>query len=80
MKNEKTMHLYILNGVLCDYTPGMAVIAAESLDQARELFLDEFGSGFGDRHLTEFNEAKVTVINSVGLDEAGIVDYVYGGG
>ena len=72
------MHLYILNGVLCDWTPGMAVIAAESLDQARELFLAELGDS--SYAANEFNEAKVTVINSVGLDEAGIVDYVYGGG
>lgn len=28
----------------------------------------------------EFNNAKVTIIESVGLDEAGIVEYVYGGG
>ena len=71
------MHLYILNNVLSDYTSGMAVIAAENMDQCRELFIKEFG----DYHADEFDKcAKFTVIESVGLDEAGIVEYVYGGG
>ena len=71
------MHLYILKEVLSDYTSGMAVIAAENKDQCRELFIKEFG----EYYAKEFdNYAEFTIIESVGLDEAGIVDYVYGGG
>ena len=82
------MQLYILKEVLYDYTDGMAVIAAESMPQCEQIFMEEFGY-FTDRNgervkdekvQKEFNNAKVTVIESVGLDEAGIVEYVYGGG
>lgn len=37
------LNLYIINDVLCDYTPGMVVIAAESLEKCREIFEDRFG-------------------------------------
>jgi len=71
------MKLFIVNQVLSDYTSGMVVIAAETKDQCRELFIKEFG----DYYAKEFDEYGVfTVIESVGLDEAGIVEYVYGGG
>ncbi|UYA57604.1 hypothetical protein SCREM1_147 [Synechococcus phage S-CREM1] len=71
------MKLFIINQVLSDYTSGMVVIAAESKDQCRELFIKEFG----DYYAKEFDEYGVfTIIESVGLDEAGIVEYVYGGG
>ena len=71
------MKLFIINNVLSDWTSGMAVIAAESKDQCRELFIKEVG----EYYAKEFDEyARFTVIESVGLDEAGIVDYVYGGG
>lgn len=82
------MKLYILKEVLYDYTDGMAVIAAESMPQCEQIFMKEFGY-FTDcngervkdeKVQKEFNNAKVTVIESVGLDEAGIVEYVYGGG
>jgi hypothetical protein len=82
------MQLYILKEVLYDYTDGMAVIAAESMPQCEQIFMEEFGY-FTDRNgervkdekvQKEFNNAKVTIIESVGLDEAGIVEYVYGGG
>jgi hypothetical protein len=70
------MKLFIINNVLSDYTSGMVVIAAESKEQCRELFIKEFS----DFHANEFDQyATFTVIESVGLDDAGIVDYVYGG-
>jgi hypothetical protein len=74
--STEIMKLYILKEVLYDYTDGMCVIAAENMNQCRELFIEEFG----EYHAEEFNNAKVTIIESVGLDEAGIVEYVYGGG
>ena len=71
------MKLFILNNVLSDYTSGMAVIAAESKEQCRELFIKEFS----EYHAVEFDKyAKFTVIESVGVEEAGIIEYVYGGG
>lgn len=71
------MKLFIINNVLSDYTSGMAVIAAETKDQCRELFIKEFS----EYHAVEFDKyATFTVIESVGLDEAGVVEYVYGGG
>jgi hypothetical protein len=70
------MNLYIINEILCDWTSGMVVIAAESKEQCRELFIKEFGN-YGakdfDSELTKF-----TVIEGVN-HPAGIVDYVYGG-
>ena len=88
MTTTETMKLYILNEVLYDYTDGMCVIAAESMPQCEQIFMEEFGY-FTDRNgeriknervQNEFNSAKVTIIESVGLEEAGIVSYVYGGG
>lgn len=81
------MKLYILKEVLYDYTPGMCIIAAESISQCEQIFMEEFGYYYADGEKVrdeqvqkEFNNAKVTIIESVGLDEAGIVEYVYGGG
>ncbi len=55
----------------------MVVIAAESKEQCRELFIKEFS----EYHADDFDKyGTFTVIESVGLDDAGIVDYVYGGG
>ena len=55
----------------------MVVIAAESKEQCRELFTKEFS---GEYHADEFDRfANFTVIEGVNHD-AGIVDYVYGGG
>lgn len=70
------MNLYILENVLSDYTSGMCVIAAESKEQCRELFMKEFewhAKDYDSEH-TEF-----TVIEGVN-HPAGVVSYVYGGG
>ena len=88
MTNTQTMKLYILKEVLYDYTDGMAVIAAESMSQCEQLFMEKFGyftNCNGERVKDEkvqkeFNNAQVTVIESVGIDSAGVVEYVYGGG
>ena len=69
------MNLYIINNILSDWTSGMVVIAAESKEQCREIFIKEF-----DWYENEFDKyATFTVIEDVKHD-AGIVDYVYGGG
>ena len=75
------MKLYILKEVLYDYTDGMCIIAAESMPQCEQIFMEEFGNYYNKEKLQkEFNNAQVTIIESVGLDEAGSVEYVYGGG
>jgi hypothetical protein len=71
----KQMNLYIINEVLCDWTSGMVVIAAESKEQCRELFIEKFGK----YHADDFDTAKFTVIEGVN-HPAGIVSFVYGGG
>jgi len=69
------MKLFIINEVLFDYTSGMAVIAAESKEQCREIFIKEF-----EYHAKEFDTcAEFTVIEDVKV-AAGVVQYVYGGG
>jgi len=73
------MNLYILEGVLADYTGGMAVIAAPTLERCWELFTLKFGY-FGDsldRQKLSCDDIKV--IEGVNRAE-GVVSYMYGGG
>ena len=74
------MNLFIIKEVLYDYTEGMVVIAAETLERARELFVAGFDS---ERQAEEFDEAiergAYKTLQVVGQPE-GIVSYVYGGG
>ena len=71
------MNLYIINEILSDYTSGMCVIAAESKEQCRELFIKEFGEWYAKDYDSEHTE--FTVIEGVN-HPAGVVSYVYGGG
>jgi hypothetical protein len=74
------MNLYIISEVLSDYTSGMVVIAAESLDRCRALVQAQWSS---DSILKEFDAAikdgeyKVLEVQN---QEEGIVSYVFGGG
>lgn len=83
-ENGNAMNLYILNDVLHDYTAGMAVIAAESMEQCKELFMEEFCYSSAPDYVKgqyeeDFNTADVKVIEGVN-HVAGVVSYVYGGG
>ena len=75
------MLLYIINEVLWDYNPGMAIIAAEDINQAREIYNREFHDPLGD-----FDKAisggnyKVLHLDSRVHTEPGLIDYVSGGG
>ena len=80
----KIMNLYILNDVLYDYTPGMCVIAAESKEDCKQIFMEEFGHPddsdyLKECHQKEFDDATIKVIESVN-HPAGVVAYEYGGG
>jgi len=75
------INLYIINEVLYDYTAGMVVIAAASLERARELFAADFECSSSS--LDEFDSAIASgaykTLQVVGQPE-GVVSYVYGGG
>ena len=78
------MNLYILNDVLYDYTPGMCVIAAESLEQCNQIFIERFGDSDyaktrNEKLQKDFDTAQIKVIENVN-HPAGVVSYVYGGG
>lgn len=78
------MNLYIINEVLCDYTCGMCVIAAESLPRCEQIFMEEFAPGenayFKECYQKKFNEAPIKVIENVPYEKEEVVSYVYGGG
>ena len=78
-------NLYIINEVLFDdFTPGMAVVAAPSLERLREVFIEKFvDDKFDEKYMIpEYDKAiekgKFTVIENVNHPE-GVISYVYGG-
>ena len=78
--NHLDINLYIITEVLYDYTDGMVVIAAESLEIAGSLFANEWPDA---RLIEEFDAAIANgaykTLQVVGQSE-GVVSYVYGGG
>ena len=74
-----TMKLYIINEVLSDYTPGMAVIAAPSLERCKEIFAEEFKFDDMGEFDSAIEDGDYKVIENVNHDE-GVVSHVYGGG
>jgi len=79
------MKLFIITDVLSDYTSGMVAIKAESLEQAREFFVDgkstwtqsvieEFDDAIKNGCYTEFDLADTDT------KELGVLVEVYGGG
>jgi hypothetical protein len=79
MENLNVMNnLYILEGVLADYTGGMAVIAAPSLERAWEVFAEQFPFSI-DLVIEKQNCEDIKVIEGVNHAE-GVVSYMYGGG
>ena len=73
------MKLYIINEVLSDYTPGMAVIAAPSLERCKEIFAEEFKFDDMGEFDSAIEDGDYKVIENVNHDE-GVVSHVYGGG
>ena len=78
-------NLYIIEEVLSDYTSGMAIIAAPSLERCKELFIEEFVDDSYDetKFVPEFDSAITDGAYKVieGVDHIeGVVSYVYGGG
>ncbi len=71
-------NLYIIEEVLYDYTPGMAVIAAPSLERCREIFAEEFNKRRVDEFDSAITDGDYKVIENVNHAE-GVVSYVVGG-
>ena len=71
-------NLYIIQEVLSDYTAGMVVIAAPSLERCKELFIEEFEHAI-DEFDSAIEDGDYKVIEGVDHIE-GVVSYVYGGG
>ena len=78
--HKSTMNnLYIINEVLSDYTPGMAVISAPSLERCREIFEEEFEFALMGEYNSAIEDGEYKVIEGVNQEE-GVISYVFGGG
>ena len=73
------MNLYIINEVLSDYTPGMAVVAAPSLERCREVFENGIEFALMGEFDSAIEDGDYKVIEGVDHNE-GVVSYVFGGG
>ena len=76
------MKMFVFEGVLADYTDGMAMIAAKNLDQAQQLAFEQFGY---QKSIEEFLAKEPGVFKPAGEyplrgGSAGVLHYVYGGG
>lgn len=79
------MKLYLINEVLYDYTAGMVAIAAENLDQCRNIFEEQFAMSSDTKgRLNEFDAAVENgycqELEVKSDTQPGVVTYVYGGG
>ena len=79
------MKLYLINEVLYDYTAGMVAIAAENLEQCRDIFEQQFAKGsLSQIQLNEFDSAiengYYQELEVKSDTQPGVVSYVYGGG
>ena len=72
-------NLYIINEVLSDYTPGMVVISAPSLERCREVFEKEIEFALMGEFDSAIEDGDYKVIEGVNQEE-GVISYVYGGG
>ncbi len=85
------MNLYTIEDVLTNYTSGVVVTAAPTLERCREIFSNEFKGWYGltkpsnfciEQFLGEFDSAvsgkKFVTIEEINYPE-GVVSYVYGG-
>jgi hypothetical protein len=80
------MNLYVFEDVLTDYTSGMVLITAESLDEAQQIAYDEFKRNYREEDLESFliresGFAEPTASYLVGSEKvSGVRHVVYGGG
>lgn len=77
------MNLYIITDVLCDYTCGMCIIAAESMPRCEQIFIEEFAGNndyVKESMQKDFNTSAIKVIENVPYEKEEVISYVYGGG
>ena len=78
MKNN----IYVLNGVLSDYSQGMAVICAQNLTRCREIYRDNFVIGRGTGMYLEQYDRSIEigafrVIEDATDQPEGVISCVY---
>jgi hypothetical protein len=74
------MKLYLINEVLYDYTAGMVAIAAENLEQCRNIFEEQFAMGSLNEFDTAIQNGYYQELEVKSDTQPGVVTYVYGGG
>lgn len=79
------MKMFVFEGVLTDWTSGMAVIAAKSLEHAQQLAFAEFGLDYKNETLADFLKREDGFMEATWYPlgkgvEAGVLHHVYGGG
>jgi hypothetical protein len=74
------MKLYLINEVLYDYTAGMVAIAAENLEQCRNIFEEQFAMGSLNEFDTAIQNGYYQELEVKSDTQSGVVTYVYGGG
>lgn len=76
------MKIYVFTNVLADYASGIAIIAAESLEQAQQLAFYKFAEGPGSMEYFFSCEPGFKVADAIyettSVTEAKILHYVYG--
>ena len=80
------MKMFVFEDVLYDYTSGMALVVAGSLEEAQRLAFEEFRWSWDKKETLEtflvreagFTEA--TAVYEVGDVSPGVKQHVYGGG
>ena len=77
------LKMFVFEEVLQDYTDGMAMVVAETLEEAQAFAFQEFA--WGGLSMAEFMErgswAEPTGVYPLGEDVAkGVAHHVYGGG
>jgi hypothetical protein len=78
------MKLFVFENVLWDYTSGMAIIAAESLEQAQKIAYDVFYMSWQQKTFEEWIESSgfhtcAGEYEVIGDMKAGVKHSVYGG-
>lgn len=79
-KQGKKMNLYVFENVLTNYTSGMVVVAAESVEEAIRLSFKELGYGNMEEWVEDqFDHEPTAVYPLPSGHRAGVLHHVFGG-
>lgn len=74
------MNLYVFEDVLTNYTSGMVVVAAESVEEAIRLSFEELGHGNMEGWIeNQFDREPTAVYPLPSGHQAGVLHHVFGG-